>query len=377
MSETFDCLVLGRSPLAHVCCLELVRCGLRAALVEVAEQEALADSGLTDFSAPVLGDHFWALSESLGSRAAGFWWQMAQQGAEHLRGLVSDCPSTLRGSHLLVASNATEAEEMTRSLKLLSDSGFEVRMMSGAAASNFAPLSKTEGAMLLGGAVVFSPSELKLRLQEALDSSGVPRLCMPVDSELLAFENEVLVACEDRTVHAEVSIAFDEGPSSLNRLSNLIEMDAIATRGQVQQNLFNSVVLASFNRGHEFYWNGSQSQFKGPQPFEMLSVNPAQLDPEPFEAYSFQTAQQRITEISRWNQPPQWSRRTLLTTPDGLPIIGSRPGYSRSWVAGGFGIFRNSLGVGAALEVAKAVAGHTNRLSELGSCSPRRFARRR
>lgn len=385
MSDRLDCLLLGESRLAQICAIELARAGLSVAIALVSSSKV---AGVTDFATPALPDHYWTLAQSIGQHETKLWWEMSRLGCQHLRGLCQPLAGTLVGSGLLLASNPTESYEMLHSLRPMGQDGFEVRMMSGGAASNFAPVKNPESAILLGGVTVFHPSQLDRLLEQTLDELKIQRLEAAEDCELLCCENEVMLANESSCYHAEMAVVFGDTLQPNLRLPGLQTSESIETVGQVNQGFHNSVALASSNRGHEFYWNQSISPFRGSQPLHFRVTNPAELPREQLESYALSVGSQRVTELCAWEarerQPSpiatlpglNWQVSYNFHSPDGLPILGPRAGSSRVWQAGGFGGFRNSLGVGAALELAKAILGQPNRLSELTTGSPRRFLRR-
>ncbi len=385
MSDRLDCLLLGESRLAKVCAIELAQAGLSVSLALISSNST---GGITDFATPALPDHYWTLVQSIGQHETKLWWELSHLGCAHLRSLCLPLSGTLIGSGLLLASNPTESYEMLHSLRLMGQDGFEVRMMSGGAASNFAPVKNPESAILLGGVTVFKPGELDQLLDQRIDELGIQRLEAEDDCELLCCENEVMLANETSCYHAEMAVVFGDTHQAGLRPAALHASESIETVGLVNQGFHNSVILASSNRGHEFYWNQDLSPFRGSQPLHFRVTNPAELPIDQLKNYALSAGAQRVTELSAWEarerQPSPTSKLTGLDwqvshsfhSPDGLPILGPRAGSSRVWQAGGFGTYRNSLGIGSALELAKAILGEPNRLAELNTGSPRRFLRR-
>lgn len=382
-------LVVGGEPAALSCVARLLAEGVSVCHIYPVPWGLWGASRDIGLAYPEDGEPWERLSHALGEEVARQWHDWGKTGVELLTERARESEGFRRGSRLSLARQPQEAGLIARDALERQRLGDEVRLMSGAAASNYAPLATTvHQASFETHAVAFAPVPLcevllePLRQQPGYHPFGLapdPWSSCTVSSR----ESGPTVSWQDdqgshRLTGEVVVVAagFDSG-RLLGRFSEvLVPLLAQAFRSPpLRESSRSSVVGLTASWGLERYRFDDQRRLLG-----------CGLDPGLGEAHQqavvLDVAQSRFwqracglfsdLELSDPQEVLRWGV-LFCTTCDGLPLLGPLPGEPRLQLAAGFGTSAWSRGYQAGDELARCLlqGGHGPALME--RCSPRRL----
>lgn len=349
---TTDVAVVGAGPAGLALARTMQASGARVRLVG---EDPAAATG-PGVALPVLAEHYATLCRDLGRDTAREWWQLAVEGAAALRDELV-CPRR-RGGAMLLPANEAEYREMEEGLRALTDDGFQPRMMSAAAATNYLPVDAEPGALYFPGAVVFDPAEALQSLARGLESA--PPGPLEVDADGIRIGD----------LRAEMAV-LAEGAQHDGRWLFPLRGQILET-GPVRDGMTDVTVAVSANRGHEVYREAADSGLMA------SGINPGSGPKERTEDLEVDPVFQEFLEGFLRRRFPDAraevkKRRAACYrfTADGLPLVGSLPGQARVHVLAGFGASPWSLAVGAGRRLGALLAGQAATLPP--NSSPRRY----
>lgn len=380
-------LVVGAEPAAFSCCLELLEAGLRVRHLYPAPLGLHGSSRDIGLAYPELGEPWERVVYALGEEVALELHRWSVSGVEDLVGRFPE--AVHRGSRLSLTRTEQEtklvsADALERSKPPVED---QVRLMSGVAVSNYAPIHTAHLGSFETHAVTFAPVVLLETVSNLLAESSL------YDSVLIEEGwSDLRLSCSgpkvrvdrggDALAEGDVAIvAAGMGTVSLlERFQKaLISVNGQAFRSQpLKERSRSSVVGMTASWGFERYRFDDERRLLG------CGVDPsgggggesAVVNDKVMRVF-LKRAAQLFTDFEAEDEESlmRWAVE-FDGTCDGLPIIGALTGEPRVQVACGFSVSAWSRGWEAGRRVAGAVLG---REDEKGSklikrCSPRRFA---
>lgn len=380
-----DVLLVGGEPAALSCAARLLRGGARVIHVYPEPWGLFGASRDIGLAYPELGEPLHRLEYALGDELAHELHAWGKAGIASLLEAVSGGEVLRRGSRLQLSRDEQQAGLSASDALDRQRLGDEVRLMSGAAGSNYAPLSTSvHQACFETHAVSFAPVPLCEFWQARLAESPGYLPC-PLPAELwrncrLESDADGAVALWDggeaRGEVAVVAAALESG-RLLGRFSRaLVPLLGQAFRSEpLREKARSSVVGLTASWGNERYRFDDQARLLGcgidPSAGERHE-QPVVLDGTQEALWRractlFSDLEESGDDVLRWG--------VLFTTScDGLPLIGPLPGEPRLQVVAGFSVSAWSRGVKAGEVVAESL------LSTIGEerglrdrCSPRRL----
>ena len=386
MSEQVDVLVVGSEPAALSCCWQLLEDGARVGHVFPEPFGILGSTRDIGLAYPELGEPWLRISDSLGSELAREFHSWGKRGIELLQEMAPD--TTRRGSRLAVARRESESKQLADDAIARQEIGDESRLMSGAAASNYAPLSELELASLETHALAFAPVAttaeilLKLKSNENYIHRG-----LDVDREWQSCRVETGVNPSVRWSTEAVdalagSVAIVASGIDTTRILGKFHKVLVPIVGQA----FRSSSLREISRtnvvGLSASWGYERYRFDGENRLVACGIDPTQelsdgvaevddLAQEKFQA----RAGQLFTDLHRSEDFLRWAT-IFANTCDGLPLLGPLAGDPMVQVIEGFSTSAWSRGVTAGVEIAKLLRQRQRQSTVplVTRCSPRRFA---
>ena len=380
-------LVVGSEPAAFSCCLELVEAGLRVRHIYPAPVGLHGSSRDIGLAYPELGEPWERLVYALGEEVALELHDWSLFGIEYLNLRFPEVVH--RGSRLSLTrteqeSKLVSADALERSMPPVGD---QVRLMSGVAVSNYAPIHAAHLGSFETHAVIFAPVVLLQTISNSLEENP---LYEPVlvddgwsDLQVCCTESKVRVTRRGALLSEGDVAVVAAGMSTVGLLERfqkaLIAVNGQAFRSQpLKERSRSSVVGITASWGFERYRFDDERRLLG------CGVDPsgggggasATVDDRVMSVF-LKRAAQLFTDFESDDEDSlmRWAVE-FDGTCDGLPILGALTGEPRIQVACGFSISAWSRGWEAGRRVAGAVLG---REDEKGSrlikrCSPRRFA---
>ena len=381
-----DVLVVGGEPAALSCAARLLHEGARVIHIFASPWGLTGASRDIGMSYPELGEPFERLDYSLGGELARELHAWGKMGIDQLSEQAAGCPGFRRGSRLFVSRHEQEARMICADALERQKLGDEVRLMSGGAASNFAPLcTDVHEASFETHAVAFAPVTLCEHLARRLsEHEGYRAVPLEASKEWLACRvagegSQVRAAWGDQQILADVAVvaaAYETG-----RLLGKFECALVPLLGQcfrsgpLRETTRSSVVGVSASWGHERY------RFDDDRCLLACGI-----DPTDGELHKEATVIPR-TQKGLWKRAGtlfsdlehtdpedalQWGA-LFTTTCDGLPFMGPLPGEPRIQVAAGFQTAAWSRGFAAGDLLGRVLGGAQVATPLLQRCSPRRL----
>lgn len=379
-------LLIGCEPAAFSAALTLAEWGLQVLHLYPEPLGILGSARDIGLAYPELGEPWERLAHALGEELAAEFHQWPKSAVEHLQAICPD--EVFRGSRLSVARTEQEgkllsADAILRSKPPNSD---EVRLMSGAAASNYAPIDGASLAAFETHALSFVPLKVCQRVQRIL--AGFPNYQAMTtgpenyDQIKLGFDGGLVTAnTPDRhNVQADVCLLATglETRSMLDRFhSVLLPWKGQAFRTQpLREKMRSSVVAVTAGWGSERYRFDPEYRLLGCgiNPGQDITKTTAESDPQALDALLKRAAQLFTDFDGLAEQVMQWAV-LFTTTCDGLPLLGPLPGEPRVQLCTGFGSSAWSRGWQAGRVMAEAMAGSPDagKSKLIARCSARRF----
>ena len=386
LTATPHVVVLGGEPAALACAARLLHEGARVTHLFPSPWGLLGASRDIGFAYPELGEPYERLAYALGEETAGEFHRWGRQGIDLLSQEAQDSEGLRRGSRLWLTRNEQEAKLAGfDALHRSRTRGDEVRLMSGAAGSNYAPLSTlVEQAGFETHAVSFVPTQLceilaeRLRRHEAYQDvelsaeqewKTVRIECQKDSVEVVWGENERL-ECDVVVVAAGL-----ESSSILGKFEQVLVplLGQAFLSAPLRETTRASVVGLTASWGFERYRFDPELRLLacGIDPSDGVRHEQAVALPEVQDAF-WKRACGLFSDLAASGEPiAQWGV-LFTTTCDGLPLLGPLPGEPRVHIATGFSTSAWSRGYAAGDELAKCLAGGETPLL-MQRCSPRRL----
>ncbi len=378
-------MLLGGEPAALSCAARLLRGGARVVHLFPEPWGLFGASRDIGVAYPELGEPLERLEYALGPEAAAELHAWGKDGVNALLQAAEGLEGLRRGSRLQLSRDEGSAALSARDALDRQRLGDEVRLMSGAAASNYAPLSTSvHQACFETHAIAFAPAPLCEQLQASLSESP-SYTAVPLTAEQWAncrVESGVGEAvatwpCGEARGEAAVVAAAFESARLLNRFSRaLVPLLGQAFRSApLREKARSSVVGITSSWGLERYRFDEESRLLG------CGIDPGsgEFYPRPVVLESMQETLwkragglfsdlgESTEEALRWGV-------LFCTTCDGLPLLGPLPGETRRHVIAGFGTSAWSRGFRAGQLIADSLLqGRRSDGGLLDRCSPRRL----
>lgn len=386
LTATPHVAVLGGEPAALACAARLLREGAKVTHFVPAPWGLLGASRDIGLAYPELGEPYERLAYAVGEEAAAEFHRWGRQGIALLSLEAQESESLRRGSRLWLARHEQEAQlagfdALHRSRAV----GDEVRLMSGAAGSNYAPLSTlVHQAGFETHAVSFVPTKLCEALYERLrqhENYSSVELAAEEEWRTLRVDScrDVVRAVWGEDESLECDVVVVAGGLETSSILGKFEQALVPLLGQaflsapLRETTRASVVGLSASWGYERYRFDPDRRLLGCgiDPGNGIRHEQAVALPEVQEAF-WKRALGLFADLAQSGEPiAQWG--VLFTTScDGLPLLGPLPGEPRVHVATGFSTSAWSRGYAAGEELAKCLAGQEASLL-MQRCSPRRL----
>ena len=381
-------LVVGAEPAAFSCCAELLESGLSVRHVYPAPLGLHGSSRDIGLAYPELGEPWERLVYALGEEIAMELHRWSGGGVEDLESRFPEL--VRRGSRLSVTRTEQETkllsgDALQRSKPPVND---EVRLMSGPAVSNYAPIHTAHFGAFETHAVSFAPVAVLEALSKQLKENPLYESCA-VQGDWDKFR----VCCSASSVKAvgagetlaEGDLAVVAAGMATGRLLDRFEKALVPIRGQafrsrpLKERTRSSVVGVTASWGFERYRFDDEFRLLG------CGVDPSGsgVGEETNDVNAkvmrvvLNRAAQLFTDFDAEDEESlmRWAVE-FDGTCDGLPILGALTGEPRIQVACGFSLSAWSRGWEAGRRVAGAVLGREDETVSrlIARCSPRRFA---
>lgn len=381
----FDVLVLGGEPAGLACADYLSSVGVRVGHVYPVPWGLRGASRDIGLAYPELGEPFERLRDALGEELAVEYHAWGKDGIDQLSARFQNFEGLRRGSRLLLMRDEVEARLAGGDALTRQSLGDEVRLMSGAAASNYAPLEELHSASFETHTLAFAPAELCKRFLEILKSRESYQ-----SFEISVEEwSRLQVAVESGAVtlrwaqglpplKAEmllVAAAFETGGLLGKFRDVLVPLLGQAFRSEpLRETTRSSVVGATASWGFERYRFDPQLRLLG------CGIDPSSgvfhREPEVIESKNqafWRRSEALFSDLHRSGEDVLRWGVLFNTTCDGLPLLGPLPGEPRIHVATGFSTSAWSRGYGAGTVIGRALNDVKPEGGLLQRCSPRRF----
>lgn len=384
LAEQGDVVIVGGEPAALGCAARLLDQG--ASVIHVYPvpwglRGASRDIGL---AYPENGEPLERLVYSLGEQLASEWHEWGKLGVELLAELAAGSDGFRRGSRLLVSRSEQTARLDASDALDRQRLGDEVRLMSGGAASNYAPLATSvRQASFETHALSFAPvpvcEHLCLQLQQrsgyrAIELDGEAWSRCAVGKEM----GSVTVEWGSGQATGEVAMvaaAFDSA-----RLLGKFERALVPLLGQafrsqpLRETTRSSVVGLTASWGYERY------RFDQERRLLACGIDPgggeyhsAPIVAEAHQQKVWQRACEIFADLAQTGQDILRWGVLFTSTCDGLPLLGPLPGEPRIQLAAGFSTSAWSRGLAAGDALARCLLEGGRGTALLRRCSPRRL----
>ncbi len=389
MSDSSGVLILGGEPCAFACALALTDQDIPVHHVIPGPFGLLGASREIGLTYPELGEPYERLEYALGSELARDFHGWSKKGIERISQMFRDSPELTRGTRLSITRRPEESNLVSRDALDRQKLGDEVRLMSGAAASNYAPLGSVDQASMETHCLRFTPIRILEALQSLLESRPSYR-SIPISLDTLE------KACTLTTCMEGVRWEWPHGgtQSSLKadlavlglgqpvvRLLHKFERALLPMLGQafrtipLREKTRASVVGVSAGWGTERYAFDAARRLIafGRDPGSSLTSDGQAIVDDLAQTRLQARAQDLFSDFSPEHIEQRWGI-IQTTTCDGLPLLGPLPGQPRIHLAEGFGDSAWSRGFEAGWKIAEALLGEVKPCSPLlVRCSPRRL----
>lgn len=381
-------LLIGAEPAAFSCALELVANGVSVHHVYPGPLGLTGSSRDIGLCYPELGEPFERLAHALGESVAVEFHRWSQAGVESLE---QTFPTLVhRGSRMAVTRTEQEsllatADAMQRSSPPLGD---EVRLMSGAAVSNYGPLDGAHQGSFETHALSFLPLKVLEGAAELLQAHPRYQQSVIEDNDLwrqgrVDTSEGIHLTLPTRRFAGEIAVLATgtEGSRLLGGFSQvLLPLSGQAFRTPpLREKTRSSVVGITASWGYERYRFDEQYRLLGcgvdpsgstahsedslvnPKPMKELVVRASSL---------FTDFDGRLEELLQWGV-------TFTVSCDGLPLLGPLAGEPRIQLLTGFGLSAWSRGWEAGRRIAYSIIGRGEPSELLKRCGAVRFQLRR
>lgn len=383
MNNQVDVVVVGSEPAALACCLQLLQTGATVGHVFPEPFGLIGSTRDIGLAYPELGEPWPRIEDSLGQEIALEYHLWGKRGVERLQEMAPQ--STTRGARLVLTRSEIESKWLSEDALARQAFGDESRLMSGAAASNYAPLSSTELVSLETHALAFAPVTVTAELILALQSyPNYTHRGLDAETEW--------PKCRVRSDFGGGVKWSDGAEDVLNGAVTVVAaaMDTVKILGKFKKVLtpmlgqaFRSAPLRETCRtnvvGLTSSWGYERYRFDSENRLLACGIDPNQ-DFSSDTAVVNESVQQRFqerscqffTDLHLSQDFLRWAA-VYANTCDGLPILGPLSGDPSVHVACGFSTSAWSRGVTAGIEIAKALNSNSSLSPLLERCSPRRF----
>ena len=379
-------LLVGAEPCTFSCAFSLLEQGVRVKQVYCEPFGLFGASRDIGLAYPELGEPWERLAYSLGEDIALEFHNWSKWGIEDLGLRAGDLVT--RGSRLALARTEQESKLLSEDALLRSKPpvGDELRLMSGAAVSNYAPVDGAHLGSFETHCLAFAPAPtlqaLRAKLgeyshyeaHEQSDLEHWKRSSVDCQSKGVCYRDP------DREVVGDICVvgAGLDTARLLNRFHKiLVPIEGQAFRSQaLKEKARSSVVGITASWGYERYRFDSEYRLLacGVDPTGSGGGTAGEVNDKVMDVF-LKRAQQLFTDLEgHKDELMQWAVQ-FDGTCDGLPLLGPLPGEPKIQVLAGFAQSGWSRGWEGGRQLARAVA-NTNEetLSPLlGRCSPRRF----
>jgi glycine/D-amino acid oxidase-like deaminating enzyme len=380
-----EVLVIGGEPAALSCAARLLHEGARVTHLFPSPWGLLGASRDIGLAYPELGEPYERLAYALGEELAREMHAWGKQGIELLTSAAEDCLGFRRGSRLSLTRHEQEAALVGTDALERQRLGDEVRLMSGGAASNYAPLATTvHQACFETHAAAFPPVAVCERLQRLLaahHSYQAMELNVATgwrDCRVEGCPGGVRAFWGASSVEADLAVvaAACESARLLQKFSRaLVPLLGQAFASEPLRERARSSVV-----GITTSWGGERYRFDPDQRLLGCGIDPGAGDRHS-EAMVLETKQAGVwrraceifsdlaqsgDEVQRWGV-------LFTTTCDGLPLLGPLPGEPRIHLAAGFSTSAWSRGYAAGEVLGRMLSGVGEVSPLVQRCSPRRL----
>ena len=386
MSSTPHVAILGGEPAALACAARLLREGAKITHLFPAPWGLLGASREIGLAYPELGEPLERLAYAIGEERAAEFHAWGRRGVELLLEQAQGWEGLRRGSRLWLTRGEQEASLVGfDALHRSRTQKDEVRLMSGAAASNYAPLSTAvHQAGFETHALSFVPTQLCESLVERLNENKAYQAVGLAAAEEWASlrvcysQSEVGVRWQGSDFSCYDAVVVASGLDSA-RLLGKFDRVLVPLLGQaflsepLRETARSSVVGLSASWGHERYRFDPDRRLlgcgidpgSGMRHDQAVALAPAQKAFWDRAAGTFSDLEASGEAAAQWGI-------LFTSTCDGLPLLGPLPGEPRVHVATGFSTSAWSRGFAAGEELARCLSGRAaTPLMQL--CSPRRL----
>ncbi len=383
--SSFEVLILGGEPAALACADYLTGVGVQVGHVYPIPWGLRGASRDIGLAYPEMGEPFERLRYALGEDLATEYHAWGKSGIDQLAADFREFEGIRRGSRLLVMRDEVEARLAGGDALARQSLGDEVRLMSGAAASNYAPLEEVHSVSFETHTLAFAPADLSARMVLALKSrenyqnfelsvEEWTRLKWAVESGAVTLQWAEKAA----PMKAEilfVAAAFETGALLGKFRDVLVPLLGQAFRSEpLRETTRSSVVGVTASWGFERYRFDSERRLLG------CGIDPTSgiyhREPEVIEAKNqafWRRSETLFSDLHRSGEDVLRWGILFNTTCDGLPLLGPLPGEPRIHVATGFSTSAWSRGYAAGTVVGRALTGVKPEGGLLQRCSTRRF----
>ncbi len=383
-----EVLLLGSEPAAFSAALGLVESGL--SVLHLYEHPFGLHGASRDigFAYPELGEPWERLEHALGRDCALQFHHWSKHGIESLHRLLE--PTVLRGSRLSLARTENEGDLLSKDAVKRGGEpvGDEVRLMSGGAASNYAPVDGAHLAAFETHALTFVPVRVCEVLEERLaefHNYRAHRLSSELYQSLTLSVGPDRVCAQAGENQARGDLCLLATGLETRRLLGkfhdiLLPLKGMAFRTEpLRERARSSVVGLTAGWGSERYRFDSEYRLLGcgVDPGQDFSSEESSVNEKSLRAL-LDRAAQLFTDFDGGEETLLRWAVAFTATCDGLPLLGPLPGEPRVQLCTGFGASAWSRGWEAGRQLAIAIAADENEKGTatlIARCSPRRFIR--
>lgn len=385
MSQQHDVLILGGEPAAFACADILTAKGVKVAHLYGTPFGLLGASRDIGLAYPEMGEPWERLRDALGEEIGKEFHQWGKAGVESLTGAAHQESFFRRGSRIAVSRTEQEASLSGTDALDRQQIGDEVRLMSGAAASNYAPVIDLLQASFETHAAAFPPVPmlefLAARLAQRPSYYAQPltvaqewQSCQlqhtPQGPQVRWGESETLQAEVVVVAAARESARFLNGFGSV-----LVSLPGQAFRTPPLREVCRSSVV-----GVTGSWGYERFRFDPEQRLVGCGINPSgglvedgpAVNEKSLEVFFNRSRELFMDLFCELDEVLQWGVEFTVSC-DGLPVLGPLSGQPRVQVIAGFSTSAWSRGYRAGEVVAEALTQEKYHNPLLARCSPRRF----
>ncbi len=388
-----DLLVFGAEPAAFAAASACLEAGFRVLHLLPEPLGLLGASRELGLAHCELGEPWERLLAALGGEHARAYRDSAREGIDRLHALLSsladgvESATCTRGTRLVLARSRSAGELIVEDALARQQEGEQVRLMSGAAASNYAPVISSEYACLETHCLRFSPvralAELRSHLEShegytavALEvSRGFERCSLQVRGsgvELSWEGSQGRVRCLAEALLCCAGLASVSLLRRFRRVLIGLQVEAFRTAA-LRERARTNVVGLTASWGYEQYYFDSQRRLvaAGRDPQGGLAEALVPEVDEEVGTRMVERALELFPDLLPDLVEQHWAYLWTASC-DGLPLLGPLPGEPKIWVCEGFGPAAWSRGFRLGEAVGQALAGGESH-PLLARCSPKRF----